>query len=298
MTLFCCSISKTSVVKNGTMGFTMVFNKKIVSLFTFIFCFFCTIFIFAEEASLLQAIDSAIIFQLNFNDGTLFPELSLGEVEPLSVKGTAEFLDGPFGKALLLGGQDGITLQYHALQNIDLSRNGALSFWLAPKDWIQAGEASSRPYIRFFNMNSAGAGYFFIQRQGFVNPTEKNGKSGRRGDMFQVGLYAFKDMKNALTGSHNTLNWKNGEWRHFVINWNRSGMTLSINGKSATQKQFSRALNNEDFKENQNKKIHFRIGYGKAKETSLFDELTIYKRNLNEDEIKFLYENNAKLLKP
>ncbi len=238
----------------------------------------------------LERVDPAVIFLLNFNDQTLYPEISLGEVEPVQVSGSPVFAEGRFGKALLLGGPNGVQIQYRAFRNLDFSRPGALSFWMAPQQWLQPADVQERPYLRFFHLQGAGAGYVFLQRQGFVNRTSADGSISRRTDMFQAGCYSFAHMKNLLLGTYDSLHWKNGEWRFFVLNWSRDGLSLSVNGKSAAQAQFSRPITPEDFPESVKKPMVFRLGSGKSEETTLLDELVIYRRNLTEEEISSIYQ--------
>ena len=245
----------------------------------------------AGENPVFKWLNPEIIFCLSFDDETLLPDLSLGAVEPLSITGKASFVDGIYGKALLLGGDGGIQVKYHSACNVDLTRPGALSFWMAPEDWLQPGEeVKERPYLRFFHLQGAGAGYFFIQRQGFVNKTLPNGKLSKRSDMFQAGMYSFADWKNQLLGAYDTLNWQNGEWRFFVINWDRNGMSLHVNSKLKNQTRYSRVLDEKDFPDKKSPSAFFRIGTGKSRETTRLDDLIVYRRNLNEEEIRKLYQ--------
>lgn len=239
----------------------------------------------------LEWLNPEIVFCLSFDDESLYPDLSLGDVEPLSSSGEPSFVDGLYGKALLLGGPNGIMVNYQAADNLELTKPGALSFWMTPEDWIQAdGEAKERPYLRFLHLQGVGAGYLFIQRQGFVNKTLADGKLSKRSDMFQVGIYSFKDWQKQLLGAYDTIKWEKGEWRLFVVNWDRNGMSLSINGKLITQTKYSRPLSEEDFPEPGSPKCLFRIGSGKSKETTRLDELIVYRRALSEAEMLKLYQ--------
>ncbi|MFA6928798.1 MAG: LamG-like jellyroll fold domain-containing protein [Lentisphaeria bacterium] len=244
----------------------------------------------AAENSALALLDREIIFSLNFDDGTLYPEMSLGEVEPANVSGNPIFVAGRFGQALLLGGENGVRVHYRAWKNIDFSMPGAMSFWLAPEQWLQPGEVDERPYLRFFHLQGTGAGYIFMQRQGFVNKTRTDGSISKRGDMFQVGYYSFSKWKNRLLGAYNTINWPKDEWRFFVVNWDRNSASLSINGKTCAQIQFARPIVNEDFPKPENPKFNFVIGNGTSQETTKLDELIIYRRNLAPEEIGQIYQ--------
>lgn len=244
----------------------------------------------AAKNPLLAGLDREIIFSLNFDDATLYPEISLGEVEPAKLSGKPTFVAGRFGQALLLGGENGVRVHYPAWKNIDFSMPGAMSFWLAPEQWLQPGEVEERPYLRFFHLQGTGAGYIFIQRQGFIDKTLANGSLSKRGDMFQVGYYSFAKWKNQLLGAYNTINWPNGEWRFFVINWDRNRASLSINGKNSSQIQFNRPINKEDFPTAENPEFNFVIGNGKSQETSKLDELIVYRRNLAPEEVSQIYQ--------
>lgn len=246
----------------------------------------------AGDKTIAATLDPDVVFHLSFDDETLYPDLSLGEVEPVKISGSQQFLPGHHGQALLLGGENGIKIDYQAARNLDVTVPGALSFWIAPHQWLNPADVKERPYLRFFHLQGAGAGYVFIQRQGFVNLTRPDGTLSRRTDMLQAGYYTLPGLKNLLVGAYNTLNWANGEWYLIVINWNRDRLILSINGKTASQANFSRPITSDDFPDTSKKPLTFTLGTGTSKETTLLDELIVYRRNLSEEEIHQLYQTN------
>lgn len=230
-----------------------------------------------------------VIFHLGFDDETLYPELSQGAVEPARITGSPQFRPGRRGQALLLGGESGIRADYLANGNLDLTVPGALTLWIAPHSWLKPADVQERPYLRFFHLQGAGSGYVFIQRQGFVNLTRPDGTLARRTDMLQAGYYALPGLKNLLAGAYGTQDWPDGEWRLIVINWNRDRLALSVNGKTTAQANFSRPITPDDFPDSTQKPLIFSLGSGSSRETTLVDELTIYRRNLTETEIRQLF---------
>ena len=246
----------------------------------------------------LESLNAEIIFCLSFDDEAVLPDLSQGAAEPLKTTGQASFVDGVHGKALLLGGENGIDITYRSAGNLDLTKPGALSFWIAPDNWLQPSEeVKERPYLRFFQLQGTGAGHFFIQRMGFANKMQPDGKLLKRNDKFMAGLHAFADWKKQLLVlPHDTLKWKDGEWRFVVITWDRQSMNLIINGKVESQIHYPRVLDEKDFAD-EKKTCSFRIGTGESKETTRLDEFIVYRRFLSEEEIQKLYQAGISAIK-
>lgn len=246
-----------------------------------------------EDRPGLHALNADIRFHLSFDDATLEADLAAGEHEPLAVEGEPRFEDGAFGKALILGGDDGVEIEYATPDNIDLSSPGAMSFWIAPRQWHQRDEVDQRPYLRMFNLRAAGRGHFFIQRQGFRYVTRDDGTLSRRHDRFQVGFYNLSDWDNVIHSSGVSRDWQARDWRLVVINWDRAGYAVSYNGESPSRREFPRSLDPDDFAPDSPPSDRFTLGHGSREETTLVDELTIYRRPLEPSEIAALYADRG-----
>jgi hypothetical protein len=272
-------------------GVNMLKNGLESSVFVSISIFLLfSVAVMAGTNPAVEFLDKDVGFYLHFNDGTLFPEMSIGQAEPVKVTGTPSFAEGRFGKALILGGEDGVTVEYKTFNNINFFLPGAMSFWMAPQKWLKRSEIDERGLLRFFNQRGAKGGAIFIQRQGFVYKTREDGTLARRNDMFQVGYYGFPNMGNTLARASNTLDWADNEWRFFVINWSRDRVSLNINGKPVHQVEFSRPVTNEDFPGDKDAGLVFTLSTAKSAETTLFDEFVIYRRPLDNSEIEKVYK--------
>lgn len=240
----------------------------------------------------VEAFNDSIVFYLSFDEEILDADLAAGIAAPAGVQGTATFAPGVYGQALVMGGKNGPVIDYLTAGNIDFSAAGALSFWMAPLEWIQRADADRRGTLRFLSMQGVRRGGFFIQRQGFSYTTREDGSMSRRHDRFHVGLYNLPDWDNVMHSSHFSERWQPLDWKLIVVNWDRSGYAVSIDGTTPERREFSRFMDEGDFPPNQlsGRSSTFTLGYQDAHEFTLLDEFTVYRRPLTEAEIQKLYD--------
>ncbi len=229
-----------------------------------------------EENPALSLLNNAITFYAGFDAQLPAADLANGKAEPVSVAGKPVFLPGRFGQALLTGQKGGGAMVTYATPgNVDFTKPGALSFWAAPVKWIEPGEQPQRPYLHLLAV-PAPRGALLIERMGFsLKP--------KRADRLLLGYFNMPELKTAMAG-YPTEQWKAGEWRLVVMNWDVNGFSASFNGAAPHRVEFSRRLKEGDFSTTGPKAL-VQIG-NTGSETTLIDELTFYNRPLRPEEIK------------
>jgi hypothetical protein len=209
--------------------------------------------------------NDAITFYASF-DGYATADLSNGKGAPRNSE--ANWADGIWHQALR-----GMTkpLEYEALGNIDLTRPGALTMWISPQNWTHQGNPA---YIHFVVINSQGI-TFQISRMGDAVNQEK--------------LYAWwkAGSKGVIDAVGNTKQWQSG-WHLLAANWRNGYIEFSVDGAAfhrvATAKTVLYTGKNPGT-------IH--IGAG-GNTPYLMDELLIYNRPLENDEVKWMYQSIQK----
>lgn len=245
-----------------------------------LFLFLTFNFAFSQEKinPAVEKLNECITFYLSFDNQSLNADLSLGNEKPTKIEGKIAFSKGKHGMALLTG-NNGCVVFYQQEKNIDLTKPGALSFWVAPFKWIEKGEKDARPYIHFFTLY-AKRGALLIERMGFAKKT-------KRQDRLISGFYNFPDFKGCGIASANTMEWKRGKWHLIVFNWYVNSFEISIDGNPPVKKNLPRKIEEKDFKDNN--RNFFYIGH-KGEESTLIDEFIIYNRPLNQEEISLIYK--------
>ncbi|MCD6407570.1 hypothetical protein J7L87_00785, partial [bacterium] len=239
-----------------------------------IFIFLCLISVCFSQEKINPAVEKLneyITFYLSFDNKSLNADLSLGKEKPVKVEGNIAFKKGKYGMALITG-KGGIVVFYTQDKNIDLTKPGSLSFWVAPLKWIEKGEKDSRPYIHFFTLY-AKRGTLLIERMGFA-------RKPKRHDRLISGFYNF-DFKGCGIASADTLKWEKGKWHLIVFNWYVSSFEISVDGNPPIKKNLPRRIEKEDFEKNS--RNFFYIGH-KGEESTLIDEFTIYSKPLTQKE--------------
>ena len=138
-------------------------------------------------------------------DGSPDARVARGERKAVT-RGEPEFEEGKIGKALVVGDRK-ISVGFHLKENINLDR-GSIAFWVAPLDWDH-DTVASHSFIHAKGKEELQVYYFFSGKAIFV-------KLG-----FQERKLIIRDTAPA--------EWKKGEWRHIVLNWEPSRVVLYDN---------------------------------------------------------------------
>lgn len=248
-----------------------------------------------SSTTMVESLRDEVTFYLSFDQKRLVADLAAGDAEPAEIHGTPKFADGVHGHALVLGGENAVRAEFLPSGNIDFSVPGALSFWLAPLKWRQPGEVEERQTLGFLGLRGSSGGAFFIQRHGFKN------EGGRpiRNDAFQIGVYNLPDWENVIYSRaadrnrpHFTEQWEPLDWRLIVVNWDSNGYSVSIDADHAERRDYPRAISEIDFPNDLvgKRRGSFRLGGSPSLETTLIDEVTVYRRPLEGNEIQALYD--------
>lgn len=235
----------------------------------------------APPGSAPAMLNPFIAFYAGFDAGSVSADLAAGDPQPLAVEGTARFVRGRIGQALVIGGEKGgMRAHYRAEDNLDLSRPGALSFWISPVRWIKPGESEKRDIMGLFVRHARNGGSFAVNRTGFsVNPPRK--------DHLLAGFFQLPGITQAFVEVHGTDAWRDGAWHLVVLCWSRTGFGLSIDGANFEPAEFAVPIPAESFNF-PGRESEFLVGNLSA-ETTALDELTIYTRPLRFEEARALY---------
>lgn len=228
----------------------------------------------------IDLLNEAVRFYISFEGKSLQADMALGSPKPVNFSGKAEFRPGKYGWSLLTGGKHG-RINFLARENLDLSRPGALSFWVAPENWYSREEHNARPYLHFFKTRGRKAGAFMVQRQGFS-------KKPKRGDLLWAGCAAMTGVGTKGVVRYGTLNWKKEDWHFIIFNWDRRGIAMSVDGSPFRRTDFLRPLPDELVGLVSDKHL-FSVG-NNNKERTLLDEFVIYNRPLKSEEAAQLYK--------
>jgi len=164
---------------------------------------------------------------------------------------------------------------YPAKGNLDLTKPGAISFWLCPQAWTFRQRTGVRNSL--LRTNFSRQGYFGINRV-----AEKWAK-GRRVNRDEVFLYAdhFPGARNVRIGMGNSLGpeWGNGKWLLFVVNWKGGMFEAALDGGGLKSGDLRAEIKPVDVKE---------IIAGGCMERTLIDEVMVWRRPLSEGDIEVI----------
>lgn len=201
-------------------------------------------------------IEDFLTFRLSFDNETRKAEKSKGNPEPIEVTGETTFVEGVVGKALYL--KNGAEVTYDQKNNLTIP--GAVSFWIQFKDDPKA--------TYFWWTRNKEDGYLGFQNTGDLN--------------LNIWVQYFPGIftKN-ITGG---INWKKGQWYHFLLNFYSQKIELYRDGINLAQGSLERPLNSNEL-------APFIIGYGNNEYA--IDELQIFSRPLTLGEIQKLASGNS-----
>ena len=232
-----------------------------------------------EPGSAPDLLNESILFFAGFDRDSPTADLAAGRADPLRVEGTPRYVRGRFGRAVVLGaGGDGVRLTYASEAQLDLRRPGALSFWSKPVAWLDTREPS-RGYVKFVTV-PARPGSFVVERMGFD-------RRKRRGDRLIVGVFDLPRTERLHVQIKGTEQWSTAEWHLVVVNWDRYGIEVSLDGRPFEQRAAPEGFQADAFVRG---KVHAPFVIGDAgSETSAIDEFTLYARPLAPAEVSRLY---------
>lgn len=225
-------------------------------------------------------IDDGLIFYCDY-EGKADAAFASGDKKSKSAF-TPEFQAGVRGQALVIGGKPETQIKgvsYSPDKNFNAEK-GTISFWLKPVDW---DGSSKGPNIIL--QTAIGKAYFQIYKywsdDSFIFLIGEEGKWVRLYDKMLQG-------------------WKAGDWHHVLVTWSSTDVQLFIDGSMVNSDKLPVPV---DITQTI-KPLSFGAGTDttwkhSAIGSSLIDELRIYNRILNKNEIRELYlkdaENNVKL---
>jgi hypothetical protein len=234
----------------------------------------------ATENPALQRFNRAITFYLGFNHG-MVAELARGKAEPTKTDdGEQRFHPGLYGRAMMLVGQGTSTLWYSALDNVDFTKPGSVAAWTCPQNWVRS---ENEDYFFPVTIMSNGAKLMF-GRQG----RQKSGRTDINYAWAKIG-----DSKEILIGGGDSLQWKNGEWHLWVMNWRSNSVEFSIDGGPLNRQDMPVSFNPDG-----DRAGHIIVGAQMESNRYLIDEVIVFNRPLAAEEIKWIYEEGMKRAKP
>lgn len=220
----------------------------------------------------LERFNRNITFHLGFEYGTT-ATLAKGRAEPTKTDdGEPRFHPGLFGKAMMLVGKGTSTLWYSTLDNVDLTRPGAVVAWTSPHDWVRS---DTEDYFFPVTIMSHGV-KLMLGRQGRLKTD--------RTDL----VYAWAklgDTKEILIQGGDSLGWQNGEWYLWVMNWRANAVEFSLDGAPLRRQDTPVRFPTEGDGGGQ-----LIVGAQSATCRYLLDEVMILDRPLTDEEVKWICE--------
>jgi len=192
----------------------------------------------------------------------------------------SEALEGEFVTAPGLVGQAFVSesrsrCRYPAEGNLDLTRPGALSFWVCPVAWDRSQPTGIRNNL--FGTNYSDQGYFGINRMA----ARAEGGRQVQDDMLYFYAESFPGANRTYIQLGDTLGpeWENGIWHLIVINWKGSHFEVSVDGGGLKSGDLGTPIDPAAVND---------ILVGGCQEQTLIDEFMIYGRPLTAGEIAVL----------
>ena len=215
----------------------------------------------------LRALMDWVTFRLTFDADSLMPDMAAGAWEP-TLHGTPQFAEGLKGRALVAGGESGGAYFPREL-NAPLATRGAISLWLCPLEWTHDNGGNTE-----FLMTTNAS--FYLQRQG---PLHNEEGVVTRQEAAQFLMLSEVTGNNCL--AFGTEDWPPGKWRLLVANWSWPSMSFSLDGGEFQSLSVKQSPTEASFGG---------LSIGSAGgQTTLMDELTIYRRPLTLEEVRALH---------
>ncbi|MDP6503752.1 MAG: hypothetical protein QF886_09060 [Planctomycetota bacterium] len=223
----------------------------------------------------LQSLMDSVTLHISFDNKSMLPEMAAGPrfipkvLGPYTKKTESPIFEtGRIGSALVLGSGAGI---YSNGANIDFQGRGAMALWVKPLEW-------TRPNGSNIVFAMTAGSQFYLQRQGPLRSPE--GKL-IRSECIQFLVKASKAQKQ-FTSLVSYSPWKNGQWYLVVANWAWPKMEWSIDAGPFAAKALSGVPE---------KKFFGSLVIGaRGGEKGLLDEVMVFNRPLNRNEVRMLFE--------
>lgn len=230
--------------------------------------------------------DASLLFYLSFDQSSLDADIACGAVKPIKVLGNPQYNKGIFGKALFIG--KGGKVIYDRKKNMPSGTEvGTICFWFCPKGWDLSSD--DQHYAAIFHSSYPGSA---IARQPF---RRKDGivKTYNYINYWCNRFSPDKKLNQTYIKLRDPM--KNDVWTFFVLHWSSKSFGLSLNAKASTIKNLIRPISEYDIAgtpwekpERKGKNNTFAFSMDQP---GLFDEVMIFNRKLNGDEILKIYED-------
>ena len=215
----------------------------------------------------LEKFGATITFYASF-DKAVTADLSNGNGTQRGPKIEAEYKPGVYGSAFLAGGQD---VAYDAAGNIDLSKPGAVAMWLSAFEWKR--DLPETPYIFFLRILDHGRNVMLA-------------RMGMKANKETVYAYAQAGNDKKTLSAGNTQKWEDAQWHLLVVNWRSDALEFSYDGRVMVRG------NVPDFGKVGGKPGLLIVGNkGDTNQRYLVDEVMVFDRLLEQDEINWLWES-------
>ena len=220
----------------------------------------------------LQAADANLLFYSSFDDGVAADVSVNGKTKPLATPVGTEFVQGVKGNAILINGTNKKVkkLEYSA-EKLFNAEEGTVSFWVQP-NWDSAA------------VDGKLENHFFF--------TSPNNLRIWLWNWLRADLFGEKDGKpvcNMLSSKSRSIFTKGG-WHHLAVTWGKDGWDrLYVDGRPNLESlSSSKSPMKYDFRPKGSETIEIN-------QNTSMDELKIYSKALNDDEIMAEYREVAPL---
>jgi len=217
---------------------------------------------------MLRELADRITFQLTFDGDSVLPVMAAGGWQP-KLMGTPQFADGLIGRALVAGEGSGKII-YPRGSNASMAGRGAVAMWVCPVQWTRQNGGNT-------TFLTATNGAFYLQRQGPAH-NEQGVVTRYEGVQFLI--------RGEITGNQTLMvgtdKWPNGRWRLLVANWSLPTMSFSLDGGEFQTTGVDAVPEDGYFGD-------LTVG-ASGGETTLIDEITIFKRPLTRAEVSAIYD--------
>ncbi|MBM4090033.1 MAG: LamG domain-containing protein, partial [Planctomycetes bacterium] len=208
-------------------------------------------------------------FHLSFDAASFTPDLAVGSAEARPA-GTPTFEPGVAGLAAVIG-KSGAAAVFSRAGNFPITRRGAVSMWVCPQEWDHREDGN----VEFLMTTNAS---FYLQRQGPLY-----GPDGQARRLEALQLLCLSPTTGNANVTHACADWKNGQWRLLVANWDWPVLEFSVDGGPFQASAVVHLPTDETFGD-------LVIGSQHSPRT-LLDEVTVYRRPVTEAEARLLWQN-------
>ncbi len=229
-----------------------------------------------------DALAAEITLEADFNEGV--PNaLSPRGVMPAFPPGKGEFKYAPGVVLHALAIQPGQTLSYKALGYVD-TRQGTLSFWIQPVDW---GNQYDQFVPIFCLGKEAGNGWSYI----FYYNKNKGADHGMLSFRSYCVGKEYDITEEQSLGGQGKGKLAKGQWTHVVLTWNSQENKLYLDGKQVGRYYYGLTVTMPPLDDKD--RLWFMpasFWHNQCNHTTLLDEVKVYSKALNDDEVLSLYK--------